>query len=181
MVNLDTENNKKNAKLLLQGMWYSNLPDLLDIEELSENLESVFFDINLQNTSHYEQDADGFIKSWRGINSPPDIKKPGVEALSFFDFKKNKSLREMQIPNLLHYLSFIYNTLFEFKPLFHELYLNEDNFSIVSNSNSYLVFDDTFVIHDYAVTEEGEEVIVGVFTTKNNKINNSAMLSFPIY
>lgn len=176
MIDITFDNNKTNADLLLQGIWYLNLPNLLDISELSKDLDAIFSKISAKKTSSYVQDEDGFITDWRNITPPPDVRKPGVEALSFFDFKKNKSLREMQISNLLHYLSFMYNTLLEFEPIFQELYTNDNYANIVANSNSYLVFGDVFLIHKYELDEGADDTSIGIFTTKNNKINSSATL-----
>lgn len=176
MVDLNTDNNRQNAELLLKGMWYSNLPDLLDIEELAEDMDSLFKKINEHNIKYYIQDTDDFISEWSNIVSPTYIRKPGVEALTFYDFKKNKSLREMQVPNLIHYISFIYNTLHIFPALFEELYLNEFNREIVENSNSYLVFEETFALYD-SYDETWDWVFSGKFATTNNKMNTSAILS----
>lgn len=175
MVDLNHLNYRENARLLLKGLWYAELPDLLDIDELADSLDSIFDEINLHHVREFQQDTDDFITDWRYITSPPYIRLPGVEALSYFDFKKNKSLREMQIPNLLHYLAFMYNTLSLFSPLFEELYVDPANHHFVANSNSYLVFEDAFLLYSY----EGDEdwAVAGTFTTKNNKINSSAVLS----
>ena len=175
MVDLTRENYLTNAKLLLRGLWYADLPDLMDIEELEEAIEEVLNEIDNQNIAGYKHDVDNFILDVSGITSPPYIRSPGVEATSFFDFKKNKSLREMQIPHLLHYVSFIYNTLLEFESIFEALYIDPDNAQFVANSNSYLVFEDEFILHMY----DGEEqcISAGVFTTKNNKISSSAVLA----
>lgn len=78
----------------------------------------------------------------------------------------------MQIPHLLHYVSFMYNTLLNFNSLFETLYIDPCNAQVVANSNSYLVFEDEFVLHSYGGDEDF--VLAGVFTTKNNKINSSA-------
>ena len=178
MVDLNLENYRENTKLLLRGLWYSDLPDLLDMEELVDAVDDIFDEINHANVPAFKQDTDGFITEFKMIDSPPYIRSPGVEAISFFDFKKNKSLREMQIPNLLHYLAFMYNTMLEFSPLFEALYIEQDNEHYVKNSNSYLVFGEEFVLSNYNdETKEWEDddwVLAGVFTTKNNKINSSA-------
>lgn len=178
MVDLNLEKFRENAQLLLKGLWYSDLPDLLDMDELMDGLDEIFDKINKRQVAEFKQDKDNFITEVKGIVSPPYIRHPGVEAISFFDFKKNKSLREMQIPNLLHYFAFMYNTLLEFSSLFEELYLNSANEPYVANSNSYLVFGEEFVLHTYnEITQEwdGEDwVLEGIFTTKNNKINSSA-------
>ncbi|MBR2927912.1 MAG: RNA-directed DNA polymerase [Oscillospiraceae bacterium] len=178
MVDLNMENYRNNTQLLLRGLWYSDLPDLLDMEELVDAVDDIFDEINHANVPAFKQDTDGFITEFKMIDSPPYIRSPGVEAISFFDFKKNKSLREMQIPNLLHYLAFMYNTMLEFSPLFEALYIEQDNEHYVKNSNSYLVFGEEFVLSNYNdETKEWEDddwVLAGVFTTKNNKINSSA-------
>ncbi|MGM9618662.1 MAG: RNA-directed DNA polymerase [Oscillospiraceae bacterium] len=175
MIDLSLENYRENARLLLRGLWYVELPDLLDMEELVGAVDDIFDEINSSAAPEFGQDADGFITELRGIVSPPYIRAPGVEAVSFFDFKKNKSLREMQIPNLLHYIAFMYNTLMEFGPLFEALYIDPANAHFVENSNSYLVFEEAFALYSY----DGEEdwALAGTFTTKNNKINSSAILS----
>ena len=81
----------------------------------------------------------------------------------------------MFLPNLLHYLAFMYNTLSLFSPLFEALYVDSANHHFMVNSNSYLVFEDAFLLYSY----EGDEdwAVTGTFTTKNNKINSSAVLS----
>ncbi len=175
MIDLNFENYRKNAELLLTGLWYTELPNILDINELILDIDSIFDEINTQNAQEYEQDPDGFITNYKCIVSPIHIRRPGVEAVSFFDFKKNKSLREMQIPHLVHYISFMYNTLFEFSSIFEELYINPANEHIVKNSNSYLVFEEAFLLHSY--DEEEDWVLAGTFTTKNNKINSSSVLN----
>lgn len=175
MVDLTQENYLTNARLLLHGFWYAELPDLLDINSLEESIEDIFDEIENGQVKSFKQDTDDFILDFSRIVSPPYIRAAGVEAISFFDFKKNNSLREMQIPNLLHYIAFIYNTLLNFESLFQTLYLNSDNAQYVANSNSYLVFEDEFVLHSY----DGDDNIIaaGVFTTKNNKISTSAALT----
>ncbi len=175
MIDLNLLNHRENARLLLKGLWYAELPDLLDIDELPSDLDVIFSEINQHCVREFQQDTDDFITDWRYITSPPYIRSPGVEALSFFDFKKNKSLREMQIPHLLHYIAFIYNTLSVFSELFEALYIDSANHHFVENSNSYLVFEDAFLLYSY----DGEEdwAVTGTFTTKNNKINSSAILT----
>lgn len=173
MVELDVANNRINAELLLKGMWYSNLPDLLDLNELTNHLDDIFEYINEEKSVEYKKDTDGFIVEWKNIVSPQYIRSPGVEALSFFDFKRNKSLREMQIPNLIFYISFMYNTLLEFS-IFEKLYVELSNEEIVENSNSYLVFKDAFAVYDYDGEESWE--LTGTFSIKNTKINNATIL-----
>ncbi len=177
MIDLNVENNRVNAELLLKGFWYSNLPDILDIEELIDDIDKLFDEFNNKTLNEFDQCDDGFVKDWKSIESPPYIRESGVEAITFYEFKKNKSLREMQIPNLVHHLSFVYNTLLEFDNIFSKLYTDEDNIDIIANSNSYLVFDDMFSIYSYD-QDDNNFGIAGTFTTKNNKIHMSAMFDF---
>ena len=46
MIDLTQENYLTNAKLLLNGFWYADLPDLLDINELEEAIEDIVDEIN---------------------------------------------------------------------------------------------------------------------------------------
>lgn len=174
MIDLNTNNYRQNAELLLRGIWYAELPDLLDIDEMVSALDSIFAKINLQSIQSYKQEEDNFISDWKNIVSPKHIRSPGVEAACFFEFKKNKSLREMQIPHLLHYISFMYNTLLEFSTLFEQLYINPTNAQYIKNSNSYLVFEEGFLLHTY--DDEEDWAVAGTFITKNNKINSSSIL-----
>lgn len=175
MIDLTQENYLTNAKLLLNGFWYAELPNLIDMEELEEAIEDIFTGIENSEIRTFKKSADDFIEDFCGIASPPYVRSPGVEAISFFDFKKNRSLREMQIPNLVLYFAFMYNTLANFSDLFEKLYLDPTNSRYVDNSNSYLVFEDEFVLHSYL--GEDEIISAGVFTTKNNKISTSVALA----
>ena len=167
-------NDNENSRLLLEGMWYSNLPNIIDMNEIVLDLENIIQNIRNEKYLFYKYDKDKFIIDWKNINSPKYIRKLGVEAITFYDFKNNRSLREMQIPHLLHYLSFVYNTIFVFWDLFAELYINGENSDIISSSNSYLVFEESFVVQDY---DEEVWVSEGTFTTKNNKIHSSAIIN----
>ncbi len=175
MVDLSVNNNMENANLLLKGFWYSNLPDIIDINELVDDIEIIFDKLNNKEHSIYKYTGD-FITGWDNniVNSPKYIFSPGVEVITFYDFKKNKSLREMQIPNLIYYLSFVYNTMVKFYDIFDVLYMKTENKSVIQNSISYLVFEDVFAIYSYDEVEDW--AIVGTFTTQNNKIFTSAMI-----
>ena len=47
MVDLTQENYLTNARLLLHGFWYAELPDLLDINSLEESIEDIFDEIDM--------------------------------------------------------------------------------------------------------------------------------------
>ena len=176
MIDFELESTAKNAQTLLEGMWYMELPELLDKERLFSNLMEILNHINDGNIyDSYKTDEQNFITDYKNIDSPSYLRKPGVEPITYYVFKNNKSLREMQIPNLIHYISFIYNSLWIFDDLFEELYCNSDNKAYIDNSNSYVVFNDLFFIQKQY--DEEEEVELGVFTNKNNKIHGNAIMS----
>lgn len=173
-MNLTENYIQENALILLKGIWYSELPPIIDFDNFSACILNVLDDIKNNNTTDYRCD-DKFITEFKDISSPPYIRKPGVESISFYDFKHNKTLREMQIPNLKHYIAFIYNTLLVYDDIFYELYLNDDNRDIVKSSNSYLMFEKKFEIRT-EYDDSTYEIEAGVFAEKNNKITGSAML-----
>ena len=176
MIDFNLESTEENAKILLEGMWYMELPELLDKERLYNNLIDTLMNIDDGNIyESYQMDEQNFITDYKNIDSPSYLRKPGVEPITYYAFKNNKSLREMQIPNLIHYISFIYNSLWIFNDLFEELYCNSDNKIYIDNSNSYVVLNELFFIQN--LYEEDEEVELGVFTNKNNKIQGNAIMS----
>lgn len=176
MINFNLESTEKNARTLLEGMWYTELPELLDKERLCNNLLNVLMNIDIWKIyDSYEMDEKDFITDYKNIDSPSYLRMPGVEPVTYYAFKNNKSLREMQIPNLIHYIGFIYNSLWIFDDLFEELYSNPDNKNYIDNSNSYVVLNELF--HIPKEYEDDEEVELGVFTNKNNKIQGSAIMS----
>lgn len=87
MVDLEKGNYLTNAELLFNGFWYAELPDLLDIKELEESIPKIFDEIQNGRVSSFKQNDDKFIQDFSGIVSPPYIRAPGVEAISFFWIK----------------------------------------------------------------------------------------------
>lgn len=74
----------------------------------------------------------------------------------------------------IHYCGFVYNSLYIFDELFSELYITEENWEYVDNSNSYVVAGESFWIDTgYDDEEEFEE---GVFINENNKISRWAKI-----
>ena len=159
-------NFESNVEALLQGMWYSELPELIDITRIYHNMRNVLEKIGRGDYAYYKVDDNGFIIDFKGIDSPSYLRKPGVEPITYYTFKRNKSLREMQMVNLIHYCAFIYNSLYVFDDIFAKLYLDEENSEYISSSNSYLVVGESFSIDlEYDV----EEIDEGVFVNGNNK------------
>lgn len=176
MIDFDLESTEQNARILLDGMWYMELPELLDRERLYDNLMETLGNMVAGNVyESYQMDAQQFITDFKNIDSPSYLRRPGVEPVTYYEFKNNKYLREMQIPNLIHYMSFIYNSLWIFADLFEKLYCDPLYKKYVDNSNSYVVLDEMFYIQKQY--EEDEEVLLGVFTNKNNKAQGNAIMS----
>lgn len=174
MFDLDLEHTQENAELLLQGMWYSELPDILCMSERRVKILNVLEHMCWQNENDNYKFENDFITEFKDIVSPPYLRKPGVETIVFYDYKNNGTLREMQMPNLLLYFSFIYNTLLVYEDVFYKLYLEEENKDLVKFSNSYLLFEKTFNI-DSPYDDEVTEVVEGIFADKNNKINSNVI------
>lgn len=167
MVDFEAPNFFDNSNILIDGMNYADLPDFVDWRKIKSKMKEVLENIEMERYEFYEYDADQFVKGFKAVNSPDYIRKPGVEAVTFYAFKKDGTFREMQIPNLVHYCAFIYNSLFMFNEIFERLYLEEDNEKYIEHSNSYVVIGENFCITTgYGNEEEFEE---GVFITKNNK------------
>lgn len=175
MINFDIESTEKNAETLLRGMWYAELPDLLDMKRLCGNIIDALRYQNENGYDSFQTDNEGFIVDYKKIVSPSYLRSPGVEPITYYTFKKNKSFREMQIPNLLHYFSFVYNSLWIFDDLFEQLYCEPENEEVIGNPNSYVVLNKEFYIP--VGYEEFEEIELGVFTDKNNKIQGNAMMT----
>ncbi len=174
MIDFDAPNFEYNTNILMDGIWYADLPDIIDWQCIKNNMKKILEKMENQEYDFFEYDDEGFIKGFKSICSPDYIRRPGVEAISFYSFKKDGTFREMQMPNLLHYCAFVYNSLFIFNDFFSVLYLKTENEKYISHSNSYVVIGETFVIPaGYNVEEEFEE---GKFITKNNK--NQERMSF---
>lgn len=175
IMDLNEQYIQENALILLKGLWYSELPPIINFDVFSDCILNVLDDIENQNTECYNFDNEYFVTDFKNISSPPYIRRPGVEGITYYDFKHNKSLREMQIPNLKHYLAFVYNTLLMYDDIFQELYMNNLNRNYVTASNSYLMFEKTFEIQT-EYDDSSYEIEAGIFAEKNNKITGSAML-----
>lgn len=167
MIDFNSPSFEHNCKILLDGIWYADLPDIIDWSVINGHLQEVLEWMAGEAYDIYKYDEDGFITKFEKILSPDYIRSPGVEAITFYAFKKDGSFREMQIPNLVHYCAFIYNSLFVFQDIFGTLYLDWENDKYVSHSNSYVVIGEDFAsLSEY---EEWEELEEGIFITKNNK------------
>ena len=123
LIDLDEKYIVENASILLKSIWYSELPPIINFDKYKDIMVNVLETIQNQETDSYGLDDKKFIVDFKNISNPTYIRKNGVEPITYFDFKKNTSLREMQIPNLKHYIAFIYNTLYMYEDVFYDLVL----------------------------------------------------------
>lgn len=168
MFDEENEVQKRNIDLLVEGYWYEDLPPILDIEKLKPFIWKAMKKIANNNFNDFEKNDNGIIEKYKNVDSPSYIFNDGIEPITFFEFKKNGALREMQMPNLKYYCTFIYNTMVVYEKLFMKLYTDQSMKKYIMNSNSYILFNETFHVHrDYAGDEEVIES--GVFAVKNSK------------
>ena len=162
---------KINIDKLIEGYQYYCLPDDLLLGDIKENIVDIVLKI-LQNSNNYcykFNDDLIDIEHISNVSSPSYIFNFGSEPISFFDFKKNGAYREIQIPNLVFYIGFIYNSIISFESVFDKVYSHDNDFT--KYSNSYVVFENEFTIHnDYDNTTE--KIMGGEFATRNNKTVN---------
>lgn len=167
MIDDNNEIQKKNIELLIAGYWYMDLPPVMEIGAIAENLKGIVKGIDNDRYDDFVK-SDGLIIKYKKTESPTYIYNDGIEPITFFEFKNNGALREMQIPNLKYYCSFIYNTIAVYDKLFSKLYNNPEFDKYVSNSNSYILFNELF--HVFKMYDGSEEIIEsGLFAVKNNK------------
>lgn len=169
MINMQDEIFEKNIDLLWDGYWYAELPPILDIDSVRDNLSHVIELIEEDALEDFQLLVNGTIESFKNVTPPSYIYNDGIEPITFFEFKNNGALREMQIPNLKYYIAFVYNTLSVYDELFSKLYNDEEMTEYVKHSNSYLLFNELFYVYrDY--DGDIEEIESGIFAVKNNKI-----------
>lgn len=148
---------------------------ILDVEVIKGAIYQELLKIDTGAYDDFKMDEDGFITEYRNTQAPSYIFNDGIEPITFFEFKKNGTLREMQIPNIKYYCSFIYNTMAVYEDLFMKLYGEPENQQYVSNSNSYIMFNELF--HVYRLYDGDEEIIdSGVFAVRNNKLTGQLAL-----
>lgn len=167
MINRNDDIQQKNLDLLIEGYWYEDLPPVIDISNMKDAIKRIIENIDNDMYDDFNKD-DGIIFEYKNTEAPTYIFNDGIESITYFEFKKNDALREMQIPNLKYYCTFVYNTIAVYNKLFSKLY-NESKFEkYVCNSNSYILFNEMF--HIYKTYDGSEEIVEsGIFAVKNNK------------
>ena len=165
-----------NIERLIQGYQYSYLPEGFLLNGIEKNMKrtvtKILNEINENEDEIYcYKVKNGLIdlESLTEISSPSYIFNFGAEPISFFDFKKNGSYREIQIPNLIFYVAFMYNSIVSSEEIFNKIYMGENDF--VKYSNSYVVFEKEFTIYN---NYEGIEdtILCGEFAPRNSKMVN---------
>ena len=173
---IDTNDNlqKKNIELLMDGYWYEDLPPIIDVKSLNDSIKNIIKNMDFDIYKDFSRE-DGLIVKYKNTEAPFYIYNDGIESITFFEFKKNGALREMQIPNLKYYCTFIYNTITVYDRLFKRLY-NEEVFNkYIYSSNSYILFNGMFHVHKMYDGDE-EFIRSGLFAVKNNKTTGQLSL-----
>lgn len=167
MIDKNDDIQQRNIDLLIAGYWYEDLPPVIDIANMKGMIKGIIEKIDNDIYDDFYK-TDGIITEYKNTQSPSYIFNDGIEPITFFEFKKNGALREMQIPNLKYYCTFVYNTIAVYDELFSKLYIESEFDKYVCNSNSYILFNELF--HIYKLYDGSEEIIEsGIFAVKNNK------------
>ena len=141
MINRNDEIQQKNIDLLIEGYWYEDLPPVIDMEKIKKSVKNIIENIDNDVYEDFRKTND-IITEYKNTEAPTYIFNDGIEPITFFEFKKNGALREMQIPNLKYYCTFVYNTISVYDELFYKLYNESEYDKYVSNSNSYILFNE---------------------------------------
>lgn len=167
MIDKNDEIQQKNIDLLIEGYWHEELPPVINISIMKEVIKQIIENIDDDKYDDFCK-TDGIITEYKNTESPKYIFNDGIEPITFFEFKKNGALREMQLPNLKYYCTFVYNTIAVYDKLFNKLYNEAEFDKYVCNSNSYILFNELFYIDKMY---DGREEIIenGIFAVKNNK------------
>ena len=167
MIDKNDDIQQRNIDLLIAGYWYEDLPPVIDIANIKGMIKGIIEKIDNDVYDDFFK-TDGLITEYKNTQAPSYIFNDGIEPITFFEFKKNGALREMQIPNLKYYCTFVYNTIAVYDELFSKLYSEPEFDKYVCNSNSYILFNELF--HIYKLYDGSEEIIEsGIFAVKNNK------------
>ena len=168
MINFENPAFTENVRLLIDGFWHKELPPVFNLSDIYPKVEAILRKIASNKYNDMFKFNSGFISEYKNFNTPSYVYNDGSEPITFFDFKKNGSLREMQLPNLKQYITFIYNALSCYDELFKKLYNEPDFNEFVDNSNSFVLFNESFHIYmDY--DNDDELVEEGMFAVNNNK------------
>ena len=104
MFDLELEHTQENAGLLLQGMWYSELPDILCIDKRKVKILNVLENMCWQDETDNFKFENDFITEFKNIFSPPYLRKPGVETIVFYDYKTTAHCEKCKCQIFYNYL-----------------------------------------------------------------------------
>lgn len=167
MIDKNDDIQQRNIDLLITGYWYEDLPPVIDIINMKAIIKRIIENIDNDIYDDFYK-TNGIITEYKNTQAPSYIFNDGIEPITYFEFKKNGALREMQIPNLKYYCTFVYNTIAVYDELFSKLYSEPEFDKYVCNSNSYILFNELF--HIFKLYDGSEEIIEsGIFAVKNNK------------
>lgn len=167
MIDKNDDIQQRNIDLLITGYWYEDLPPVIDIINMKAIIKRIIENIDNDIYDDFYK-TNGIITEYKNTQAPSYIFNDGIEPITFFEFKKNGALREMQIPNLKYYCTFVYNTIAVYDELFSKLYSEPEFDKYVCNSNSYILFNELF--HIFKLYDRTDEIIEsGIFAVKNNK------------
>ncbi len=96
------------------------------------NFESVLRSMEGGKYPYYPLDVDGFIKDYKAVTSRVYLRKPGVEAITYYNLQKRSFITRMQLVNFdsLLWILYIIHCI-SFDELFSELYITEENWEYV--------------------------------------------------
>ena len=152
-----------NKRILAEGLLDPDLPPIGFGEEVWKAICDILDDL-VSDYDEFYQYEDDIIQSFKSIDSTAYIHNDGTESISYYNYKNNNTLREMQIPNLILYSAFVHNTMKYYAPLFLRLYFNDDNSDLISHSTSYILLGKEF----YNPTMQyGEIPLMRRFSVKN--------------
>lgn len=175
MLGFFNEVQNENIELLFDGYWYSELPPIINWDNLKDSMKYVINNIRRDSYKTFAKSDDGIIVEFKGTKAPSYIHNDGIEPICFYDYKRNGAWREMQMPNLRYYFAFVYNSIISFDEVFMKIYCNQTFDEYIKNSNSYLVFNESFYVYrDY--NGEPIEIDTGNFAVRNDK--KSGQLSY---
>ena len=120
MIDKNDDIQQRNIDLLITGYWYEDLPPVIDIINMKAIIKRIIENIDNDIYDDFYK-TNGIITEYKNTQAPSYIFNDGIEPITFFEFKKNGALREMQIPNLKYYCTFVYNTIAVYDELFSKL------------------------------------------------------------
>ncbi|WP_031546372.1 RNA-directed DNA polymerase [Salinicoccus luteus] len=148
-----------NAKIIMNNIISKEIPSNILLDINIDRILSFFDDIYFEEKAELFEVDDSTkliteVKIKAG-ETPSYIFDKGVESISFIDYKDSNKYREIRIPNLLYYLSFIYNALLIREKLYNAIYkdidYNYSNSNILNDQELYqfINYDEIAIENEY--------------------------------